>query len=175
MKQILLFLSIIGVMATASAAQVSPYIGEENQAIKSLTREQIEGLQSGQGMGYAKAAELNHYPGPRHVLDLASELALTDKQLSATELLFQSMKNRAVKLGNALIEQERILDRLFANQSVSEALLESQLTTISQLEARIRYVHLSTHLSQVKILTQHQVKLYDKLRGYSTGKHTHTH
>jgi hypothetical protein len=31
-------------------------------------------------MGMAKAAELNGYPGPRHVLDLSPELHLTDAQ-----------------------------------------------------------------------------------------------
>ena len=36
-------------------------------------------------MGLAKAAELNHYPGPAHVLTLATELALTPDQKARTD------------------------------------------------------------------------------------------
>ena len=39
---------------------------------------------NGEGMWLAKAAELNHYPGPRHVLDIADKLGLSPDQLAAT-------------------------------------------------------------------------------------------
>ena len=35
----------------------------------------------GEGMGMAKAAELHGYPGPAHVLGLATQLGLTPDQL----------------------------------------------------------------------------------------------
>jgi hypothetical protein len=41
----------------------------------------LAALLKGEGMGMAKAAELNGYPGPTHVLTLAKELALTESQL----------------------------------------------------------------------------------------------
>ena len=56
------------ILAITTGAQ-SPYAGEESRAIKSLSASEIQALRQGHGMGYAKAAELNHYPGPRHVLD----------------------------------------------------------------------------------------------------------
>jgi hypothetical protein len=58
----------------------SPYAGQETRALKTLSDEDIAALLKGEGMGMAKAAELNGYPGPRHVLDLAQELGLTDSQ-----------------------------------------------------------------------------------------------
>lgn len=45
-------------------------------------------------MGLAKAAELNGYPGPLHVLELAVDLSLTAEQKAATETLFKSMQVR---------------------------------------------------------------------------------
>ena len=40
---------------------------------------------AGAGMGYAKAAELNSYPGPMHVLELADRLGLTPDQQTKTK------------------------------------------------------------------------------------------
>jgi hypothetical protein len=66
--------------AVAMAGDASPYRGEEVRNIKALSEQEIEAYLSGQGMGYAKAAELNSYPGPKHVLELARELGLTPAQ-----------------------------------------------------------------------------------------------
>ena len=51
----------------------SPYEGQESRDIKALSDEEIRGLLNGQGMALAKAGELNHYPGPMHVLEFAVE------------------------------------------------------------------------------------------------------
>jgi len=58
----------------ASANQLSPYVGQEQREIKSLSPDEVKDYLAGKGMGLAKAAELNHYPGPAHVLELASQL-----------------------------------------------------------------------------------------------------
>ena len=62
----------------------STYVGQERREIKSLSSEDIEGYLTGQGMGFAKAAELNHYPGPKHVLQLAEELRLSKGEVEKT-------------------------------------------------------------------------------------------
>jgi hypothetical protein len=56
----------------------SPYAGQELRDVKALSNADIEAYLAGKGMGYAKAAELNSYPGPKHVLELSKELDLTD-------------------------------------------------------------------------------------------------
>ena len=61
-------LAIVATTATSSAQTTSPYTGEEQRAIKALSEEEIGDLLEARGMGLAKAAELNSYPGPLHVL-----------------------------------------------------------------------------------------------------------
>ena len=58
--------------------QPAPYAGQQARSIKSLSAEDVAALLKGEGMGMAKAAELNGYPGPVHVLTLADELRLTE-------------------------------------------------------------------------------------------------
>ena len=67
--------------AAPSLAQVpQPYAGLQNRPLKALSDEQLADLKAGRGMGLALAGELNGYPGPKHVLELAKELNLTDAQ-----------------------------------------------------------------------------------------------
>lgn len=77
---------VLGLISGISlAAAQSPYAGEELRSIKSMSPQKIESLLSGRGMGFAKLAELNHYPGPKHVLELADDLDLTPSQVSETK------------------------------------------------------------------------------------------
>ena len=99
----------------------SAYAGQEHRTIKSLSEATIEGFETGKGMGMAKAAELNGYPGPMHVLQLANELALTTEQSAQMEALFQSMKQAAVPLGQAIVHLEAELDAHFANRTITPA------------------------------------------------------
>jgi hypothetical protein len=67
----LLFLAACRGGPRREAPSEAPYAGHQERPIKALAPEEVAGLLGGEGMGYALAAELNHYPGPRHVLDLA--------------------------------------------------------------------------------------------------------
>ena len=58
----------------------SPYMGQESREIKALSPQEISDYLLGRGMGLAKAAELNGYPGPAHVLELAVQLEITSEQ-----------------------------------------------------------------------------------------------
>lgn len=49
----------------AVASQASRYAGDESRSIKALPPEEVRALEEGHGMGLARAAELNHHPGPR--------------------------------------------------------------------------------------------------------------
>src|SRR5690625_3119950 len=100
----------------SSASVRSPYAGEETREIKALAKSQIAGLLAGKGMGYGKAAELNGYPGPAHVLELQEALALTAEQRKATETIFQQMQAAAKDLGADLVAAEGALDNAFSNK-----------------------------------------------------------
>jgi len=58
----------------------SPYAEQEGSGIAAMSRQEANDLRSGAGMGLARAAELNHYPGPLHVLELAEQLGLSAAQ-----------------------------------------------------------------------------------------------
>src|SRR3954468_4471363 len=91
--------------ATAANAQ-TPYAGMQTRSIKALSEQQIADLGAGRGMGLALAAELNRYPGPSHVLELADKLELSAEQRASMQRLFDSMMAEAMPLGAKLIEQE---------------------------------------------------------------------
>ena len=175
----LVFGVIMSIVAVAAAAHTdSPYVGQETRDIKALSPQDIEDYLHGRGLGYAKAAELNHYPGPRHVLDLAHTLALTPEQTRQTRAIFETMQAQAVALGKQLVEKEQALDRQFANGSIDAVSLQALVSEIGGLQAKIRYTHLVAHLEQKALLTEHQVQLYDQLRGYRAAHgqgHRHAH
>lgn len=153
----------------ADSSRRSPYAGEERRAIKALAPDQIEGLRAGRGMGFGRAAELNRYPGPMHVLELASELNLDEKQLEATRAIHARMKERAQSAGVRLVEAEGELDRLFREGSVTEVTLQNALEKIAGLQAEVRGAHLRAHVEQRAVLTPAQVDRYEELRGYGKG------
>lgn len=150
----------------ASTGATNPYAGQESREIKALSAEQVQDYLSGKGMGLAKAAEFNGYPGPSHVLALAAELSLSTRQRQLTEALFETMETRAKAIGRALVDEERRLDRLFASRSIAPESLAQALQRLGELQAQVRQAHLEAHLAQVEILTPMQVAAYLKLRGY---------
>jgi len=178
MKNIIITLIICSFNSVLFANAKSPYIGQEKRNIKALSEKEIEGYLEGKGLGYAKAAELNKYPGPKHVLDLASELSLTQDQTTKTQQLFSTMQKQAMEYGEKLIQKELELDSEFATSSINKKSLESLLSEIGTLKSKIRYIHLNAHLDQKALLSKHQVFEYDQLRGYGskhTKGHNHSH
>lgn len=153
-------------LPAASSATSASYAGQETRDIKSLSQEDINGYLAGKGMGLAKAAELNGYPGPMHVLELASELQLTPDQQAKTKQLFDAMQAKASALGRELVAAEQKLDRLFASRSADAERVDSSLKEIGVLQAKVRGAHLEAHLAQAKILTPEQTDRYITLRGY---------
>jgi len=175
--RIILLAAILSVIGTAGASE-SPYAGQQQREIKALSERQVDGYLSGSGMGYAKAAELNAFPGPRHVLDLAGELDLTPEQARRTRALFSAMKTRASALGAQLVEKEKELDRKFATGAIDRASLANLVSDIGALEAKIRQAHLQAHLKQKALLDERQVRAYAELRGYVNEDgmaHDHSH
>jgi Spy/CpxP family protein refolding chaperone len=147
----------------------SPYVGQEAREIKALSSQEIADYEAGKGMGLAKAAELNGYPGPAHVLELADKLQLTAEQRAATQAIMERMRTRAVALGKELVDEERALDRRFASHSIDADSLQRALERIGRLQGELRQSHLEAHVAQAALLTPHQRMQYNLLRGYSTG------
>ena len=153
----------------AVASPLNPYAGQQSREIKALSAEDVQGYLTGKGMGLAKAAELNGYPGPAHVLGLSSELALTQKQEEQTKALFKQMEANSSSIGKQVVEEERALNDLFASKTVTPQLLASAMARIGQLQGQFRNVHLEAHIAQVAILTPEQLAKYKDLRGYGSA------
>ena len=165
-----LALALIAMPAVADTShhgQHSPYAGLEAREIKALSPEQIDDLKAGRGMGLALAAELNGYPGPRHVLDLAHELVLTADQHQRTSALFDAMRQETSVLGARLIEAERALDRLFAEKRATPQAVSAASAAAGTIEGELRAAHLRYHLAMMDVLTPHQIHAYNRLRGYA--------
>ncbi len=77
----------------------SKYAGEESRKIKSLSDSDIDDLLNGRGWGLAKAAELNGVPGPKHLLEMSSEIDLSPEQISAINAVWADMNTKAKALG----------------------------------------------------------------------------
>ena len=162
-------LFLVAAFVLGGCATASPYSGEQARDIKALSAEDTDALLKGKGMGLAKAAELNGYPGPLHVLELAADLKLDEQQRARTQALFDAMQAKAVALGRQLVAEERELDELFAQKSVDAQSLAQVLARIGELQAKVRGAHLEAHIAQARILTSGQTARYVELRGYSTG------
>ena len=163
-------------------AETSPYAGMQNRALKAISQQQIEDLRGGRGMGMALVAELNGYPGPAHIIELASALDLSEAQRGRTQALFEEMQKTAMPLGNEVLAKETELDQAFASGRIDDASLHSILADIGRLQGELRYTHLKYHLAMRGVLSSDQIATYDRLRGYDSaqaqapgthGRHSH--
>lgn len=148
----------------------SPYAGFEKRPLKAFSAQQLEDLKQGRGMGLALPAELNGYPGPVHVLELADRLDLSPDQKRRMEALYAAMKAESVELGMLLIEQEATLDEHFSQRRITVHLLSELTTAIGITQAKLRNAHLRYHLLTVDVLNPEQVKKYNALRGYAAAR-----
>jgi hypothetical protein len=167
---------IVSLFGAPVLAADMPYSRQQTRTIKALSDGDIAALRKGDGVGMAKAAELNGYPGPAHVLALAEQLRLTNAQQRDVRTVFERMSAAAKPLGNELIEKEQILDQLFANGEVTPDRLSSATMAIAELQGRLRAVHLAAHLETRALLDPDQIARYQQLRGYGDpGSPAHPH
>src|SRR5581483_11576530 len=161
MTRAIIILGAVLFLAAGSlqAQNAQPYAGMQARPLKALSDEQLADLTAGRGMGLALAAELNGYPGPKHVLELATRLNLTEAQRQRTQQLYDAMTAEAIPLGQQLIAAETELDRQFSRRTITPASLASATATIGA--AQVKY-----HLSMMDVLTPEQVRRYGELRGY---------
>jgi hypothetical protein len=169
----ILLLAVIVWLGSAAIAQEhhrqhgqAPYAGLQQRAVKALSDEQIADLRAGSGMGLALAAELNGYPGPLHVLELADRLALSVEQRRHVERLYAAMKAEAIPIGDRLIAHEMALDRQFADRKITPKILIALTAQIGETQGELRATHLKYHLFTAELLTPEQAHRYAELRGY---------
>lgn len=144
----------------------APYAGMQGRSIKSFSAQQIADLRSGKGLAMALPAELNGYPGPAHVLELAEALDLSTEQKSKTQTLFERMQAEARSLGERWIEREAELDALFRENRATETLISEAAANAARAQGELRAAHLRYHLYMLEVLQPVQIDKYKQLRGY---------
>ena len=171
--------AVLCCLAAGPALGQGGYAGQQSRDIKALSAQEQADLLAGLGMGMARAGELNHYPGPAHVLELKDKLTLTPGQATAVAASFERMAAAAKPLGAALVHEERELDAAFQAGSVNDRSFASRTARIAAMQGRLRAMHLRAHLEMRRVLTAQQIANYDTLRGYADGspaapaRHTH--
>lgn len=180
MARFLVAAALAATPVLAQQAGHSPYAGQQARGIKALSEKEIQDLLDGAGMGYARAAELNRYPGPMHALEHAAALELSAAQRSQLDRLLKRHKAEARNLGARVVELERELDTLFASQAASPDSVDRVLRLLAKAQARLRGSHLKTHLETTALLSPAQVNRYVEARGYadanaSAPNATHRH
>ena len=157
------------VFAAGAAAADQPYAGQQTRSIKALSDQEIADYLQGHGMGASKVAELNHYPGPRHVLDQSDELGLSATQFAKAKEIWQAMDVKARALGETIVAKEAALETSYSSGAATPADTRAVLDELARLQADLRYTHLSAHLAMRSVLSADQIAKYDALRGYSDG------
>ncbi len=160
-------LSQITLYSFAKSLHATPYAGQQSRQITSLSAKDVDDLRAGRGWGLAMPAELNGYPGPRHVLDLKKEMNLTSGQRAAIQEIFDRMQADAQEIGAKLIAGERALDSAFRRGDMAADKLAELLAATEVARSRLRYIHLSAHLRTTALLSRHQRHRYQELRGYT--------
>jgi len=149
----------------------APGMGQGHKAAALSCAEQFEAVvREGHGFGMAFAADRNGYPGPRHILELKTELALTADQEAKAAALMHAMLAESRPKGARLLEAERRLERLYADGVADEASVRAAVAEVERARSELRLVHLLTHLRTWDLLTREQRDAYHKIRwGTTTG------
>ncbi len=165
-------------VVTSAAAQdhlTSPYRQQAETGLRGLGAKEIAELRAGTGMGLARAAELNGYPGPSHLLDAvkAGQFQASPEQVRRVQEIFDGMKSNAQRVGAQIIDEEARLEAAFHGATITETDLRSRVARIATLQGELRVIHLGAHLVTSAILSDVQVARYNELRGYTTHQPNH--
>ncbi|HZP37375.1 MAG TPA: hypothetical protein VFE48_12905 [Methylomirabilota bacterium] len=175
-------LSLLLAAPVAGADRVtSPYRPGTAPGLRGFSADEVAALRDGAGMGLARAAELNGYPGPRHLLDAVQDgrLPASAEQRQRAQDIFDRMKRDAQRVGAQILAEEADLEAAFRARTITEPDLRARVGRIAALQGELRTIHLSAHLATRALLTDAQVEQYDRLRGYAPaaaappGQHRH--
>jgi hypothetical protein len=96
-----------------------PYAGQQNNSVRGLTEAEIANLREARGMGLARPADINGYPGPVHVIELSDALSLTTEQRDTVAMLYQQMRAEAIPIGEQILAQYGALESSFHERTVT--------------------------------------------------------
>jgi hypothetical protein len=170
--------AVLAAVAALALMGQSPYAPIQDRPIKALDAERVRGLQAGEGLAYALAAELNGYPGPMHAAELGARIGLSREQIAAARARTETVKAEFRRLGAELIAAERALDTAFADRRIDPETLRRLVGETARLDGELRTAHLAAHLVQTAEMSEDQIRRYMQARGYGAsggghGGHRH--
>ena len=148
---------------------LSPYVEQLGSSVRGLSPQEVDDLANGRGAGYARTAELNSYPGPRHLLDMKQELGLSSGQVTQIEAIIAKMQPEAKRIGQEILRREMQLSAAFANGTISETDLKALVENLAVLYGDFRVTHLQAHLQVKPLLSEEKIAKYNALRGYTSS------
>lgn len=157
----------VGANSIDSSNAQSPYVSQLDSPVRGLSAQEVDDLLNGRGSGYALTAELNSYPGPKHVLELEQDLDLSPEQRQQIETIFRQMNTEAKQVGQEIVELERQFSDVFAQGGATKSDIEEQTQQLAVLYGQYRSIHLKPHLEVRQVLSPEQIATYNQLRGYS--------
>jgi hypothetical protein len=172
------FLGLIAAPALAQHAghgvaqppNLQPYAGQQSRAVSSLSADDVQGFLEGRGMGLARSAELNGFPGPMHVLEHDKDLALSATQRARVKAVMDDMKAKGRVLGQRYVDAEKAVDDAFRAKAGAKR-IAARVAAANRILGDIRMAHLAAHLEITPLLTAAQLTKYAELRGYAGGRH----
>jgi len=133
--------------------------------VRTLTYEQYQAYLKGEaGADAAYVAEVHHYPLPDKVLKLKKELTLSTEQAATIMAIYDHMHGLRVQIGGSIIDNEKTIDLMFAQNTVSNGNLIFFVNRYGSYQAELRNAILQACIATKKVLTPEQMKLYDSLR-----------
>ena len=123
-----------------------------------------ESLEKSEGAGMASYADINGYPGPKHVLEMQETLKLTDDQIKDISAIIDEMSENARATGEMIIAKERELESSFRLGKAGESYTKQLATEIGSLRGALRSVHLNAHIQAKSVLTKEQIATYMAIR-----------
>jgi hypothetical protein len=133
--------------------------------IKALSAQEIDDLLKARGMALARAAELTVIRTLARI-EMAVQLGLTPDQYRAIREIKARVDADATPLGSRDRRAGTRIGSSISPRHETKFKLDAIMMTLGSLQARLRSIHLASHLETKALISTHQIVRYNELRGY---------
>ncbi|WP_461453628.1 hypothetical protein [Mucilaginibacter sp.] len=138
-----------------------------HSTVKSITSARYEALINGVDLdNMAAVAELNHYPMPDKVLQYKKQLDLSPIQLSKLTAINTELHRKRVEMGGNIITNEKKLDDLFRTHQLDDGTIIFYTNRYGLYQGEIRNAILQACYKTEGLLSEGQIKLFEKLENH---------
>jgi hypothetical protein len=137
----------------------------KHSPIRTLTYAQYQAYLKGEaGDDLAFVATVHHYPMPEKVLRFKKELELSAEQISKLTDINTHMHKLRLQIGGSIIENEKTLDLMFAQNTVDNGNLIFYTNRHGLYQGELRNAILQACMATRKTLTPEQMNKFDTLQ-----------